>query len=107
MINQKSSIDKNAVEEEHIDEWLPVEGSRCDFQSSTRSLKYYIEHVILLKKGKYTGNIFEYKPFFHMYMYTIDNLKFNVYIPIEHAVTFASMLKYAISNSTISKFFAS
>jgi len=107
MINQKSSIDKNAVEEEHIDEWLPVEGSRCDFQSSTRSLKYYIEHGTLLKKGKYTGNIFEYKPFFHMYMYTIDNLKFNVYIPIEHAVTFASMLKYAISNSTISKFFAS
>jgi len=106
MINQRFSPDKNAVEEELIEEWMPVEGSRCDFQSSTRSLKYYIEHVILLKKGRYTGTIAEYKPFFHMFMFTIDNVKFNVYIPIEHAVTFATMLKYVISNSTINKVFA-
>jgi hypothetical protein len=96
---------KNVTAEELVEEWIPVEGSKCDFQSTSRNLKFYIENTILIKKGKYTGNIMEYRPFFHVYMFTVDNSKFSVFIPVDHAASFASMLKSVISSNSISHYF--
>lgn len=101
----KYSSKKNVTEEELIDEWIPVEGSKCDFQSTARNIKFFIENTILVKKQKYTGNITEYRPFFHIYMFTFENDKFNVFIPVDHASTFASLLKSVISPNALNTYF--
>lgn len=96
---------KNVLEEELLEEWIPVEGSKCDFQSTARNIKFFIENTILIKKQKFTGNIVEYRPFFHIYMFTFENDKFNVFIPVDHASTFASLLKSIISPNALSTYF--
>lgn len=103
--NEKRYSKKNVMEEELVDEWISVEGSKCDFQSTARNIKFFIENTILIKKQKYTGNIVEYRPFFHIYMFTFESDKFSVFIPVDHASTFAALLKSIVSPNALNTYF--
>jgi hypothetical protein len=99
----------NTLEEQTVDEWYEIPGSRLDLQPTPKSNKVYITIKIRMKKGHITGNIYEIEPMFNLYMFEPNSFnemnKMEMYLNPSKALLISSVFDMVLNPHNMNRIF--
>lgn len=93
------------IKEERTQEWIQIQGTNIKFYSPSTASKIYCDGVILVEKGKITGNILDFKPMYHFHIMATEGNAVDLYLDNSNAVLFAASIVELTKPSSVNEYF--